>query len=69
MDCKPMASIGAGVRALRVRGASGALRMIYVGRFAVAVHVLHCLEKKTQKTRVRDSSLAKRRIEALATPQ
>jgi len=43
--------------------------MIYVGRFAGAAHVLHCLEKKTQKTRARDSSLAKRRIEALATPQ
>jgi phage-related protein len=49
-DWKPMATIGQGVREIRVRDASGAFRIIYVAKFSDAVYVLHCFQKKTQQT-------------------
>jgi phage-related protein len=45
-DWKPMASIGAGVREIRIRDESGAFRAIYVAHFADTVHVLPCFQKK-----------------------
>ena len=50
IDWKPMQTIGAGVREIRLRDASGAFRVIYVATFADAVHVLHAFQKKSQKT-------------------
>ena len=35
--------------------------MIYVAKFADTVYVLHCFQKKTQKTPKRDLDLAARR--------
>jgi len=35
--------------------------VIYVARFAHAVYVLHCFQKKTEKTRKADVDLAARR--------
>jgi phage-related protein len=49
-DWKPMPSIGAGVREIRVRDASGAFRTIYLATGIEAVYVLHCFQKKTRKT-------------------
>ena len=49
-DWKPMSTIGAGVREIRIRDAAGAYRVIYITTFADAIHVLHAFEKKTQKT-------------------
>ncbi|MFX9912142.1 type II toxin-antitoxin system RelE/ParE family toxin, partial [Acinetobacter baumannii] len=49
-DWKPMPSIGIGVQEIRIRDEAGAFRVIYVAKFANAVHVLHCFQKKTQKT-------------------
>ena len=49
-----MASIGQGVREIRVRETSGAFRVIYVAKFEEAIYVLHCFQKKTQKTSARD---------------
>ena len=57
-DWKPMASIGQGVREIRVREASGAFRVIYVAKFEDAIYVLHCFQKKTQKTSARDIEVA-----------
>jgi phage-related protein len=57
-DWKPMAAIGAGVREIRVRDATGAYRVVYVARFAEAVYVLHAFQKKTQRTSPRDMALA-----------
>ena len=54
IDWKPMQTIGAGVREIRLRDASGAFRVIYVAAFADAVHVLHAFQKKSQKTARRD---------------
>jgi phage-related protein len=62
---KPMATIGAGVREIRIRASSGAFRILYVAKFADAVYVLHCFQKKTQKTSRSDLDLAKSRYRDL----
>jgi phage-related protein/predicted XRE-type DNA-binding protein len=49
-DWKPMPTIGAGVREIRIHDATGAYRVIYIATFSDAIHVLHAFEKKTQKT-------------------
>jgi len=65
IDWKPMQTIGAGVREIRLRDASGAFRVIYVATFADAVHVLHAFQKKSQKTARRDLDLAAARLRDL----
>jgi phage-related protein len=64
-DWKPMTTIGAGVREIRVRHASGAYRVVYVASFAEAVYVLHAFSKKTQRTMRRDLDLAAARLKEL----
>ena len=49
-DWKPMNTVGQGVKEIRIRDASGAFRVIYVAKFADAIYVLHCFQKKTEKT-------------------
>ncbi|MGH8659240.1 MAG: type II toxin-antitoxin system RelE/ParE family toxin [Gammaproteobacteria bacterium] len=58
---KPMSSIGAGAREIRLhRG--GEYRVLYVAKFEEAVYVLHAFEKKTQRTPKRDLDRAKARL-------
>ena len=57
-DCKPMPTIGSGVQEIRIRDPAGAFRVIYVAKFADAIYVLHCFQKKTQKTSKMDLDLA-----------
>jgi phage-related protein len=64
-DWKPMPTIGSGVREIRVRDMTGAYRVIYVARFVDAVYVLHCFQKKTQKTSREDVELAQVRYRDL----
>ncbi|MFN7009613.1 MAG: type II toxin-antitoxin system RelE/ParE family toxin [Allorhizobium sp.] len=64
-DWKPMSGIGTGVQEIRIRDETGAFRVIYVARFAEAVYVLHCFQKKTQKTSRADITLAERRYRDL----
>jgi phage-related protein len=64
-DWKAMATIGAGVREIRIRDALGAYRVIYIATFADAIHVLHAFQKKTQKTARRDLELAAARLRQL----
>lgn len=64
-DWKPMPSIGTGVREIRIREASGAFRVIYVAKFEAAIFVLHCFQKKTQKTSRADIVLATQRLKDL----
>ena len=56
-DWKPMTTVGAGVREIRIRDASGAFRVLYVAKFAETVYVLHCFQKKTQATSKTDLDL------------
>lgn len=64
-DWKPMNTVGQGVKEIRLRDASGAFRIIYVAKFADAVYVLHCFQKKTEKTRKADLDLASKRYRDL----
>ena len=60
-DWKPMKGIGRGVREIRIRDADGVFRVIYVAKFVDAIYILHCFQKKTQKTRKADIDLAAKR--------
>lgn len=60
-----MHAVGRGVREIRIRDAAGAFRVMYVAKFADAVYVLHCFQKKTQKTRKADLDLAAQRYRDL----
>jgi phage-related protein len=64
-DWKPMSDIGAGVREIRVRDSDGAFRVIYVAKLADAVYVLHCFQKKSQRTNKQDVELSKARYKQL----
>ena len=64
-DWKPMQAIGAGVREIRIRDAQGAFRVIYVAKFEEAVFVLHCFQKKSQRTSREDIALAAARYKEL----
>ena len=66
-DWKPMPTIGSGVREIRIRDAAGAFRVIYVAKFADAIYVLHCFQKKTEKTSKADLDLASKRYRDLIT--
>lgn len=64
-DWKPMTSVGPGVREIRIREASGAFRVIYLATRSEAIYVLHCFQKKSQKTSRQDLDLAKARFKAV----
>jgi phage-related protein len=64
-DWKPIHAVGRGVREIRIRDAAGAFRVLYVAKFDDAVYVLHCFQKKTQKTSKTDLNLAARRYRDL----
>ena len=68
-DWKPMNSVGRGVKEIRIRDADGAFRVIYLAKLADAVHVLHCFQKKTEKTTEADIELARKRFRALMGEQ
>lgn len=60
-DWKPMPTIGPGVREIRIR-TGGAFRVIYLATRPEGVYVLHCFQKKTQKTAQNDLELARQRL-------
>lgn len=64
-DWKPMNTVGQGVREIRVRDSAGAFRVIYIAKFAEAIYVIHCFQKKTERTNKADIDLASRRYRDL----
>ena len=64
-DWKPMTTVGAGVREIRVRDEAGAFRVIYTAQVGDAVYVLHAFAKKTQKTTKSDLALAASRLQGI----
>jgi phage-related protein len=64
-DWKPMSSIGQGVQEIRIRDESGAFRVLYIAKFERAIYVLHCFQKKTQKTSKADLDVARLRYRDL----
>ncbi len=57
-----MASVGQGVREIRIRDEAGAFRVLYIAKIEDAVFVLHAFQKKTQQTARRDLDLAAARL-------
>jgi phage-related protein len=64
-DWKPMETIGAGVKEIRIQDEAGAFRVIYLAKLAAAVYVLHCFRKKTPQTSEKDVTLARKRFKDL----
>jgi phage-related protein len=64
-DWKPMSTVGAGVREIRVQESSGAFRCIYLASRPEGIYVLHCFQKKMRKTRQQDLDLAEKRLKAI----
>lgn len=64
-DWKPMNTIGHGVQEIRIRDVAGAFRVMFVAKFSDAVYVLHCFQKKTEKTSQGDLELASKRYRDL----
>jgi len=60
-----MDRVGAGVREIRTLDLDGIFRVMYVAKFQTAIYVLHCFQKKTQKTSAEDIALASRRYKEL----
>ncbi len=56
-----MTAVGSGVREIRIHQ-EGQYRVIYAAKIDDAVHVLHAFHKKTQRTRMQDIDIAKRRL-------
>jgi phage-related protein len=64
-DGKPMNTVGLGVKEIRIRDEAGAFRVLYVAKFADAIYVLHCFQKKTERTSKADVELAAKRYREL----
>jgi phage-related protein len=58
-------TVGQGAREIRIRDEAGAFRVVYVAKFSDAVYVLHCFQKKSQKTSQLDLDLATKRYRDL----
>jgi phage-related protein len=65
-EWKPMTSVGAGVKEIRVRDDAGAFRMVYLATRPEGVYVLHCFQKKTLRTSRADVELAVTRFKSIA---
>lgn len=64
-DYRTMSSVGSGVMEIRIREDNGAFRVFYVANRGDAVFVLHCFQKKTQKTPKKEVDLGKQRFKEL----
>jgi phage-related protein len=65
-DWKSMTSVGPGVKEIRTRDAAGIFRMVYLSTRPEGVYVLHCFQKKTQRTSRLDLELAVKRLKTIA---
>ena len=60
-----MNTVGRGAKEIRIRDVAGAFRVLYVAKFADAIYVLHCFQKKTERTSKADVELAAKRYREL----
>jgi phage-related protein len=60
-----MNTVGRGAKGIRIRDEAGAFRVLCLAKFADAVYVLHCFQKKTGKTSKADVELAAKRYRDL----
>ncbi len=64
-DWKLMKTIGTGAQEIRIQDEAGAFRVVYIAKLKNAVYVLHCFQKKTQRTSAQDIALASKRYNEL----
>ena len=65
MDYRPMSSIGPGVFELRDQDERAWYRVIYLSRVRDVIHVLHCFEKRSRETPMKEINTARRRLKAV----
>jgi phage-related protein len=64
-DFRPMSSIGPGVFELRDQGERAWYRVIYLSRVRDVIHVLHCFEKRSRETPLKEIKTARKRLKAV----
>ncbi len=64
-DWKAMPQLGRGVEEIRLRHFSGAYRVIYLARFAEAIYVLHCFNKKDAAYRRTRKQIVRSRLQVI----
>jgi phage-related protein len=67
MDYRPMSSIGQGVCELRDQDERAWYRVIYLSRIRNVVHVLHCFEKRSRETPLKEIHTARKRLKEVRT--
>ncbi len=60
-----MPTVGPGAREIRVRDETGTFRVLYVAVRTEATYVLHCFQKKSQRTSRADLELGAQRYKDL----
>jgi phage-related protein len=60
-----MSSIGSGVFELRDQDERAWYRVIYLSRVHEVIHVLHCFEKKSRETPVKEINTARQRLKTV----
>lgn len=65
-DWAPLKTVGPGVREIRISEDNGWWRVVYVQVQKESIHVLHCFQKKNNKTPKADIKLAGDRLKELA---
>ena len=64
-----MPAVGKGVWEIRIKDEAGQFRVIYIAKLNDIVYVLHCFQKKTQKTAQKDLELSTKRLRELLQGQ
>lgn len=64
-DYRAMRSIGPGVFELREQDARAWYRVIYLSRVRDVIHVLHCFEKRSRETPMKEINTARQRLKAV----
>lgn len=64
-DYRPMSSVGPGVFELRDQDARAWYRVIYLSRVRDVIHVLHCFEKRSRETPMKEINTARQRLKAV----
>jgi phage-related protein len=64
-DYRPMSSVGPGVFELRDQDERAWYRVIYLSRVRGVIHVLHCFEKRSCETPMKEINTARQRLKAV----
>jgi len=64
-DYRPMSSIGPGIFELRDQDERAWYRGIYLSRVRDVIHVLHCFEKRSRETPIKEINTARQRLKAV----